>query len=467
MDALLVIALCAAALVIGATGTWSPCGFSMIETIGPTGHTGGRRTTLAACAAFLPGALVGAVATFGLLGAAGGLVHGTSGRVAYLIAAVIALGAAAFEARGTPILPQVRRQLPEHWRRVLPMPLAAGLYGVLLGLGFTTFVLSFGVWALMGIAFAVGDAEAGALAGLAFGAGRAMPIVVLAPLAGSRAGRSVTELMASRPGLYRGARAGDAVALAALALVLVGAVPAGAERVEQRNAADPSAQGRELVFQQHDRDGLLRRGGQTTALPGKDPAIGGPYIAVRTGEEITLLKRASLDEVASVHAGEVNALDVSAAWLVWRTGQGGEDVIHARRINNPENPGRAFTVARSRDRRLSAPSVFGKHVVYAAAGKRDNAIVRRKLPGAAGGAVVRSRSAALMTPSIHNGYVLYVKRGEHSQQLVLKKLWSRGVSTLYSRGNSNGFLFATSLSASRAYATLLRGGGRRIISVHR
>ena len=39
------IALAVAALLIGATGTFSPCGLSAIDTIGPTGHTGGRRTT--------------------------------------------------------------------------------------------------------------------------------------------------------------------------------------------------------------------------------------------------------------------------------------------------------------------------------------------------------------------------------------------------------------------------------------
>ena len=57
------IILALAALLIGATGTWSPCGFSMVETIGPTGHSGGRATTLAACATFLPGAVAGALFT--------------------------------------------------------------------------------------------------------------------------------------------------------------------------------------------------------------------------------------------------------------------------------------------------------------------------------------------------------------------------------------------------------------------
>ena len=182
------IALAAAALLIGATGTFSPCGLSAIDTIGPTGHTGGRRITAAACATFLPGAVVGGLITFGSLALLGQLLHGAGGRAAYVVAGAIALLAAILEARGTSIVPQIRRQLPEHWRRVMPMPLAAALYGVLLGLGFTTFVLSFGVWALAGVSLAVGDPSLGLLLGAAFGIGRAIPIVVLAPMAGSDRG---------------------------------------------------------------------------------------------------------------------------------------------------------------------------------------------------------------------------------------------------------------------------------------
>ena len=85
------------------------------------------------------------------------------------------------EARGTRIVPQIRRQLPERWRWTMPMPLAAALYGVLLGLGFTTFVLSFGVWALAGISFALGDLDAGLVIGAAFGVGRAIPVVLRRP----------------------------------------------------------------------------------------------------------------------------------------------------------------------------------------------------------------------------------------------------------------------------------------------
>jgi hypothetical protein len=83
------LTLALAAFGAGWTGTWSPCGFSMIETIGPTGHRGGMRTTLAACASFLPGALLGGVITFGQLAMLGALLHG-SGRIAYGAAALVA-----------------------------------------------------------------------------------------------------------------------------------------------------------------------------------------------------------------------------------------------------------------------------------------------------------------------------------------------------------------------------------------
>ena len=150
------LSLVAAAVLIGLTGAWSPCGFSMVETVGIAGRRGRRRTTIAACATFLPGALIGGVVTFGSLAVLGEAIHGAGGRLAYVLAAGIAIAAAAAEARGLRIVPQIRRQLPEAWRWTMPLPLASALYGILLGLGFTTFVLSFGVWALAGISIALG-----------------------------------------------------------------------------------------------------------------------------------------------------------------------------------------------------------------------------------------------------------------------------------------------------------------------
>ena len=221
------LALAAAALLAGLTGTWSPCGFSMIETIGPRGHRGGRPVTFAACATFTIGALAGGVVTFGSLASLGALAHGAGGELAYILAATLALAAAALEVRAVPILPQVRRQLPEHWRREMPMPVAAALYGILLGLGFTTFVLTFGVFALAGIVVAVGEPAAGLIVGLAFGVGRALPVALTAPVADRPLGIRITELMADRPAILAGFRAADAGALVVCAIALALAVSGG------------------------------------------------------------------------------------------------------------------------------------------------------------------------------------------------------------------------------------------------
>ena len=209
-----------AAAAAGVTGAWSPCGFSMVETLAPHGYAGRMRTTLAACATFSVGALAGGVITFGGLALVGQAL-GAGGPVALAAAAAVAFAAAVGEARGARILPQVRRQVPESWRRRLPVPLAAGLYGVLLGLGFTTFILTFAVWALAGASVAVGDPALGALVGLAFGAGRLLPVIALAPAAGQEWAATAHAAMAERPRILRSLRAVDAVALTACAIALV------------------------------------------------------------------------------------------------------------------------------------------------------------------------------------------------------------------------------------------------------
>jgi hypothetical protein len=216
LEPLLLIAAAAA----GVTGAWSPCGLSMVETLAPQGYAGRLRTTLAACVTFSVGALAGGAATFGGLALLGEAL-GAGGGAALAVAAAVALAAAVGEARGVRIVPQVRRQVPESWRRRLPVPLAAGLYGVLLGLGFTTFILTFAVWALAGASIALGNPSLGLAIGLAFGAGRLLPVVVLAPSAATEAGAAFHAAMAERPRILRSLRAVDAVALAACSVALV------------------------------------------------------------------------------------------------------------------------------------------------------------------------------------------------------------------------------------------------------
>jgi hypothetical protein len=454
------ISLAVAALLIGATGTFSPCGLSVIETIGPTGHTGGRRTTLAACAAFVPGAVAGGVLTFGSLGVLGELLHGAGGRAAYLVAAAIAVLAAVLEVRGTRIVPQIRRQLPEHWRRVMPMPVAAALYGVLLGIGFTTFVLSFGVWALAGVSLAVGDPELGLLLGVGFGVGRAIPIVALAPLAGSPPGIRANALMCEHPGVYLGLRRGDAAALAAVALALV-VVPgsAGATDEAAPTATDPSATLDALAFERLGGAGVLRSGGVEFALNGGDPAIGGSYLAVIASDGNTqLFSRSSLTPVARVETAGADALAISDSWLVYRVRfpSGGEGLF-ARNISSLGAPGPVQTIYTIGGAgQVSRPSLDGANLVYGIATPRGSRIVQHVLGTDDGRVLVRSNRLLLFNPAIKGDSFVYSRTDARRSRLMIRSRGKGGPGrSLMSTRRGNAQIWSTALTEDSAYATLL------------
>lgn len=417
-----------AALLIGLTGAWSPCGFSMVETIGPTGHSGGRPATAAALTTFIPGALIGGVATFGALAVLGDVIHGAGGRIAYGAAALIAVVAALAEARGIPIVPQIRRQLPEHWRRIMPMPLAAGLYGVLLGLGFTTFVLSFGVWALAGMAFAIGDPTAGVVIGLAFGAGRAIPVLVLAPVCDRPSGMRATEAMTQRPGLYLGARKGDALALMTCAVALTVA-PATAATSIVKDVGDPSAAGTDLAFEKANGNGILvRADGERVGLPGTDPAIGGPYLALHQRNMIAVLNRRTLEEVGRFVAPGADALAVSRHWLVWRSRRAGDDSLNARSISDAGRLGDDDDEIVSVDSpaNLGRPSLDTGTLVYSRAGTLGSSVFEREMKSGEIRNLLSTRQWLFSSPSVRGDAFSYVRTTNTRQEVYVRKLGAKG-----------------------------------------
>jgi hypothetical protein len=471
MDPLLA-AVAAAGLLIGATGTWSPCGFSMIETIGPTGHTGGLRTTLAASATFAPFALLGGSITFLLLALLGGLLGG-SGPAGYAIAAGLAIAAAGAEAKGLRIVPQVRRQLPVAWRSRLPMPVAAAGYGVLLGLGFTTFVLTYGVWALMGIALLVADPLVGLVVGVAFGAGRALPIVLLAPFADRPAGERACEAMALRPGLYRGARLGDAAALMLVAAVLAGGAGAQAARKEIPRASDPSAAGPVIAYERSEGRGELRRAdGSGERLAGSDPAIGGQWVALARRGRISILDRTTLSVVGSLPASGVDAIAVTGRWVAYRVRRRHRDGLRVTALDAEGSPGATRKLAKvKRPQQLSRPAIEGNRLVVAVARSGRNELVRYELRGdrrPRRRTLISTRAAALAGPSIAGKKIAYVRTTAKRQTLRIKGGGGGKGRALYRRRSGPPTLWTTAISGNRVLVTLVKqGGGSKIISVPR
>ena len=461
MDAGVLIVLVVAGLLIGATGTWSPCGFSMIDTIGPTGHTGGRPTTLAACATFLPGAIAGAVFTFGGISLLGAAIPGQAGWLSYTIAGVVAFLAAIAEARGKRIAPQIRRQLPEHWRRIMPMPAAAALYGILLGLGFTTFVLTFGVWALAGISLALGEPAAGLAIGLGFGVGRAIPIVTIAPFANRPFGRKAITLMAERPELYRAIRFGDALALVAAAAALAFAGTAQADVKGVQSASDPSVAGPTLAYAKGQSDAAFITEGQGhEALVGTDPAIADKYAAVIEGQNVRILGRPGFAEVDSFDVAGVDAVAVSNNWIAYRTRTDGRDRLFARKLNDAGVAGEAKSIAAAGGSdQVSLPGLDGNTLVYAINTRKSSRIIKASLKRMNRDVVIKSQFSQLSNPAVRGSSLVFVRGTRAAWELRLKKLGNNDLGRVLATRDSR--IWSTALSAKRAYFTVLHGGAPR------
>jgi hypothetical protein len=413
-----------AAFVAGVTGAWSPCGFSMVDTLAPAGYAGRQRVTLPACATFTVGALAGGVITFGGLALLGHAL-GAGTRAAATVGAAIALAAAIGEARGARIVPQIRRQVPESWRRRLPLPLAAGLYGVLLGLGFTTFILSFAVWALAALSVALGDPALGVLIGLGFGAGRALPVIVLAPAAETGWGTSAHAAMAERTAILRGLRAADALALVLCALT-VAATDAKAADIVARGALNPSVIGGAAAWDLTSGQAVLIRGAASTTLPGRYPALAPGLVAWREPDRIVVANLDTLAPTASIPAGGADALALSPRWLAWRLRAPTGDQLFALDLATAGSAPRAIAGAPAPGE-LGRPAIAGDTIVFHVATKNGSRIDAVDLLSGRRHTLRRERRALLSNPAALGGELVYVRSTYQRQQLRLGPLTLRAV----------------------------------------
>jgi hypothetical protein len=431
----------------------------------------GREWPGLAGAAFALGLALGATALFGSLGALGAAIQ--PGRTAIVVAGALAGAAALADLAGLRVRPQVPFQVPERWRRTMPLPRALFFYGLLLGTGVTTFVPAMAVWALLPLCVALGSVQVGVAVGLGFAAGRALPVLAV---------RDETAL-AERP---QGRRVLRVLAAVTLALALV----AGAARASTvaAPAGDPGAAGTDLVWQEPGVGGFLLRNGVRTQLPGNDPAIGDSYLAWHDGDTVTVAASDTLQPVLQASVPGVEKLAVSQDWLAYRAaGPHGSEQIRAFRIADPATP---VTVTGSWARgKLGRPSLSGEVVVYSLAlqGKSylfafDLATGRRTL-------LRSSRQALLLNPARVGGKLLFVRLDRCSQQLRLGPLGGNGAGRVLYRlpplagwdlGHERGhtsqgehrpcsgkphptkrMLWTTALSDTEAYVTVLRpaGGG--------
>ncbi len=297
-----------------------------------------------------------------------------------------------------------------------------------------------------------------------------MPIIVLAPLADRPSGERACEAMATRPGLLRGARIGDAVALVALAAALGGSAVAQASKNEVGSASDPSSAGPALVYETNAGAAVLRRAqGETVPLPGRDPATGGPLVATVEGEEVAILDRETLAELGRIRAPGADGLAIGASWLAVRTlplGAGPRrDRARWGSGERPTGPLRAIAAAK-RPAQLSRPALDGEQA--RARGREGEAATcsfatrcgRTESPGAA--SCSRAATHGISAPSIEGKAIAYVLTSRKKQALMVKGLGKGKGHAIYRRGKGPPTLWSTAIAGKRVFATVVkRGGGRR------
>ena len=391
-----------------------------------------------------------------------------------MLVPVFGVAAAIADVRGLPIVPQIRRQVPEHWRRVLPLPVATLLYGVLLGLGFTTFVYAVALWALAGIASSSRRPQTGALVGLAFGAGRAVPICCL------RRSRTVAPVAArstrwrSAPGSCRWSTSRGQPALSW-------------SRPRRRGHAVPrqlSASGQirarpgTTVVWTSPTGGVARDEGtaETRSVPAH-AAVGGSLIAWRDGETVHVARIADLSAVLDVAVSGVTAVAVSDTWLVTRAG----NALDARSIADPQTVVRVATT--KSPAQLGRPALDGDLVVYHVATPRLSTIVVFDLATAKRRTVRKSKTSLLTNPSLLGGELLYDRQTSRAQLVELgpldegahdRAVYRLTAPSVHDAGHEPGYsrhtrnvpprtakwrLWTTALSGTQAYVTLLPRAG--------
>jgi hypothetical protein len=437
---------------------------------GTVGAAQGGRGLATTAVSFTAGLALGATLLFGGLGLLGASVAFPRAVLLAVIVLAVVVDAAALRVR-----PQVRFQVPERWRRTMPLPVALFLYGALLGTGVSTFVPAAALWALLPLSVAAGTS---ALAiGLSFAVGRALPVVVLAV-------RGDETSLAERP---RGLRVLRLLAAGSLLLALAAGAASAATTIA-KPGGDPSVAGTDLVWMQPGVGGFLLRGGQRTQLAGKDPTLGDAFIAWHSGDVVTVAASDTLTPVLQETIPGVEKLAVSTKWLVYRAGyRDGTEQILYRSITDPT---KAVTITRRRPGgELGRPVIAGDLVLFHYATAHGSSLIFVNLANGKRRALRRSDDSLLLNPSMLGTSLLYVQASRCSQQLRFAPLFGGRARVLYeiaplagqdlgheARHTRQGehlpcpyrpkpttrMLWTTALSATSAYVTVLlpKRGGR-------
>ena len=188
------------ALVVAAAaavrGVWSPCGLSMLSALNPVserarGHRFGVTASWYVLGAVIGGGLLGGGCA--LLAAGVGRLHLPTQWTWALVLAAAAVTVLSDSALTRLALPVHPRQVDERWLSAYRRWIYAGGFGLQIGTGFATYIMTAAVYLTAALAVLTGDPGAALTVGLTFGAVRGLAILVAAP---ARSPEALRTLMA-------------------------------------------------------------------------------------------------------------------------------------------------------------------------------------------------------------------------------------------------------------------------------
>ena len=223
--------------------------------------------------------------------------------------------------------------------------------------------------------------------GAAFGIGRAIPVLAVAPAVDTPLGIRCVELMAERPGALPDLPARGRAHPRPRRRGAGHRAPRRRREPRWERARIPRRPARRWRSSDPIAAGSCGSGGQTYDLPGRDPAVGGPYVAVISGgDQIQILNRYNREhDRLGPRASRPGARDLAglarlpdgrrAAGI--RSGRGGCGIppIPGRRGASPPCRGRS---------QIGHPSLDGGRLLYAVSKRRGNSIKRYSLSSGRG-----------------------------------------------------------------------------------
>lgn len=171
------------AVVAAVRGTWSPCGLSMLSSVNPVSEAARGNRFWATAVWYVAGAVLGG----GLLGLGCGVAASGYARlhaspaVTWTVVLAGALVAVASDSRVFgKALPDHPRQVDERWLVKYRRWIYASGYGVQIGAGFATYIMTAAVYLAALLAVVTGSFGTALAVGLVFGAVRGLTIGVAA-----------------------------------------------------------------------------------------------------------------------------------------------------------------------------------------------------------------------------------------------------------------------------------------------